>query len=415
MKKFFIVLAVAGALAVTPCFAGGTKETSASGPAAPAAAKVSLQFLNIGPTSDVKNLFEQKLIPAFQQKYPNLSVDMSETDWGSAFQKVTTGIAAGTAPDVMVIGGIWVAPLASKGGLLPLDSYVNTMADKSDIYSAAWKDTEYDGHIYAVPWNLDVRTLVYRKDLFQAAGLDPNKPPTTWSEYLSDAKKLTKFQSGQMVQAGTLIGLDNSIGVQQYFAQLFFQAGGSYYTPDGKANFDSPAGHAAMNFLKKLIDEKVTSPDFSGVGALQNARVYNPKIVDQIAFGKPLAMDQSSKPTTVVWVNKIAIFKGTAHPDDAWKFASFVASPEWESQWARLVGNLPTRQSVASSEPWSSEATTQSLLSNMQFATVQPANPHMFEIPQIIKSVLMDVIYNKVTPDDALKQMNQKINAVLAQ
>ena len=288
MKK--VLIATLGILlfAAWSAFAGGAKESSAA--TSPVAAKATIQFLNIGPTTKVTDLFQQTIIPGFEKNHPNTTVEMVTSDWGSAFQKVTTGIAAGTASDVMVIGGIWVAPLASKDGLLPLDSYVSTMADKTDIYGAAWNDCKYQGQIYAVPWNLDVRTLVYRKDLFKAAGLNPNDPPTTWAQYLADAKQLTKFQDGQMVRAGTLAGLDTSIGVQQYFAQLFFQAGGSYYKPDGKANFDSQAGRDAINFFKQLFVDKVTSPsfitpnnsanpltlgtaamDFSGIADLQNA------------------------------------------------------------------------------------------------------------------------------------------------
>lgn len=430
MKRFVMAASVMVFVVAGLSFAGGTKEQGS----AAASQKSTIQFLNIGPTTKVKNLFEQTIIPDFQKQNPTIGVEMTTTDWGSAFQKVTTGIAAGTAPDVMVIGGIWVAPLASKGGLLPLGQFVNEMPNKSDIYSAAWKDCEYQGHIYAVPWNLDVRTLVYRKDLFKEAGLDPGNPPTTWAEYLADAKKLTKISDGQMVRAGTLVGLDTSIGVQQYFAQLFFQAGGSYYTADGKANFDSQAGRDAIKFFKKLFVDKVTSPsfvtpnnsadpltlgtaamEFSGVSALQNARVYNPKVEKDIGFGRPLAMNASTKPTTVVWVNKVAIFKGTHNPDQAWKFASYITSAQRESKWAELVGNLPTRKSVAGMPPWSSQPNTQALLANMEYATVQPANPHMFEIPHIIKNILMDVVYDKVSPDEALKQMDQKINAVLAQ
>lgn len=432
MKKSLIATLTILLLVAGSAFAGGAKESPAG--TAPAATKATIQFLNIGPTTKVQNLFDQTIIPGFEKQYPNTKVDMLTSDWGSAFQKVTTGIAAGTASDVMVIGGIWVAPLAAKGGLLPLDSYVSTMPQKEDIYSAAWKDTEYQGHIYAVPWNLDVRTLAYRKDLFEAAGLNPNDPPTTWAQYLADAKKLTKFSGGQMVRAGTLVGLDTSIGVQQYFAQLFFQAGGSYYTSDGKANFDSQAGRDAIDFFKKLFVDKVTDPsfitpnnsaspltlgtaamDFSGIADLQNAQVYNPKIADQIGFGKPLAMNQDTQPKTVVWVNKVAIFKGTHYPKEAWEFASYITSGQNVNQWAQFVGNLPARKSVAKMQPWASEPMTQALLANMQYATVQPASPAMFQIPQIIKNLLMEVIYSKISPDAALKQMDEQIDAALAQ
>jgi ABC-type glycerol-3-phosphate transport system substrate-binding protein len=316
---------------------------------------------------------------------------------------------------------------------MALDDFVNKMPDKDDIYAAAWNDTKYKGHIYGLPWGEDIRTLVYRKDIFEEVGLNPNNPPETWAEYLADAKKLAKFNNGQMVREGTSIGIDTSIGIQQYFATLFFQAGGSYYTADGKANFDSPAGRAAAGLIEKLIKEKATSPSFvtpqgsdypltlgtsamrfDGISAFQNARAFAPQVVDKIGIAMPLRMDKNSAPTTVVWVDKVAIFKGTKHPNAAWNYAAFITSAKWESKWAGLV-ELPTRKSVVASPPWSTDPAVQTLMKAMKYAHVQPANPHMFQIPHIIKNELMNMIYGKLTAEQALKQMDSKINAILTQ
>ena len=46
------------------------------------------------------------------------------------------------------------------------------------------------GHYYYVPIGADVTMMIYNKELFQEAGLDPNKPPVTWQEFLDDAKKI---------------------------------------------------------------------------------------------------------------------------------------------------------------------------------------------------------------------------------
>jgi ABC-type glycerol-3-phosphate transport system substrate-binding protein len=74
-------------------FANGTAEKSGT-------QKTFSSFLNIGPIKAVATLFKDHVNPTFEKQYPNISVNMVETDWDSAFQKVTTGIAAGTASDV---------------------------------------------------------------------------------------------------------------------------------------------------------------------------------------------------------------------------------------------------------------------------------------------------------------------------
>jgi multiple sugar transport system substrate-binding protein len=46
-------------------------------------------------------------------------------------------------------------------------------------------------HIWAIPQTVAVMAMLYRKDLFQAAGLDPQEPPRTWEQLLANARQLT--------------------------------------------------------------------------------------------------------------------------------------------------------------------------------------------------------------------------------
>jgi multiple sugar transport system substrate-binding protein len=100
--------------------------------------------------------------------------------------------AAGKAPDVWTVSYNQVANDAKLGQIQAL----NDLMDQSvfdDLYPNMKDFVAVGDKFYAYPWLVEPSTvLYYRKDLFKAAGLDPEKPPTTWDELLADGKKLTQ-------------------------------------------------------------------------------------------------------------------------------------------------------------------------------------------------------------------------------
>ena len=63
---------------------------------------------------------------------------------------------------------------------------------REDFFRAPWEECFYDGRQYAIPYDTDVRVLYYNKALFRQAGLDPDRPPKTWSEMREYSRKLTR-------------------------------------------------------------------------------------------------------------------------------------------------------------------------------------------------------------------------------
>ncbi len=89
-------------------------------------------------------------------------------------QKLTAATTAKTLPEVAQMGG---APyLADSGALVPVTELMSA-ADRADIYQAFWDYNAFKGQIVTMPFNNSVPMLFYNKDMFSAAGLDPNKPP----------------------------------------------------------------------------------------------------------------------------------------------------------------------------------------------------------------------------------------------
>jgi sn-glycerol 3-phosphate transport system substrate-binding protein len=131
-----------------------------------------------------KSQTEYKVVPTFKGEY-----DASMTAAIAAFR-------AGKAPAILQVFEVGTATMmASKGAIVPV---AKVMADAGQpwdpsIYVPAVASyyTASNGKMLSLPFNSSTTVLFYNKDAFKAAGLNPDKPPTTWPELVSDAAKLS--------------------------------------------------------------------------------------------------------------------------------------------------------------------------------------------------------------------------------
>ena len=108
----------------------------------------------------------------------------------------------------------------------------------------------YDGKRYAVPFFQVAVALYYRRDLFQAAGLDPSRPPRDWAEFREDARRLT---------APGRYGFE--LGSKSYHWQNFlYQAGGEVVRQDADGRWRSaiatPEAATALDFYRGLAVDR---------------------------------------------------------------------------------------------------------------------------------------------------------------
>lgn len=409
---------VVGAVASLAACSGGSGAGGAS------AGGGSISFLLLGPSQALSSHMKDVVIPAFT-KATGVKVEVQTSDWGSAFQKVTTGAASNSLADVLVIGGIWTAPLAEKKVLLDITDRVSGWSDKDKFYPAMLADGAYDGKNYAVPVAADVRSGLYRRDLLDAAGFTAT--PATWDEF-REAARAVKGKGG--VAAPIDWNLDKSIGLQQSFAQLFLQAGGQYWT-DGKASFASDAGAKALTFMVETYREGLADPNMvysgsgprpvvsgqasqtlNGVTVLQNATENDQAAEGKIVVGPGLKADASAKPTSAAWINKIAIAANSKNPDQAWELVKFLAGAEQLSDFSRLYGALPPRSDLADA-PWITGGRKQ-ILATAADAVSQPPHPTMMQLGPAVKTLLEPAIRGAVGVPETLKAIDDKVNSLKA-
>lgn len=215
MKRTVPVLGMvfAAALALSSCGITGTTTTdttSAPIPELAADQKVSIVFesYNYGLAGAWTDTFNA-LLNDFRAKYPNITVTAQKPQGNSpnpasdTISSVQNQLVAGTPPDVAQLGFSDLDFTIHQLGAKPLDVLVGRDAVQRNFdgvrqaYAPRARTLDdWDGHTYGVPFVFSTPVLYYNATLFERAGLDPNKPPTTWQE-VGDAARAIATGTGQ--------------------------------------------------------------------------------------------------------------------------------------------------------------------------------------------------------------------------
>lgn len=214
--------------------------------------------------ADPRSRADRAVIDAFERKYPNIrlvNANGLQISGPASESNLLMSFAGGTAPDVVYVNFRSMENFIQQGFLSPLDPYLaKDPGEMARVNPQIRKVITVNGHVYALPWAQFVQALYFRRDLFQEAGLDPDKPPTTWDQFYDDCKKITNRQTG-------VWGFEwpNDAGGQAYWwINLLWQAGGEVTKQNANgqwvAAFDSPQGVQALEFYKKLVATPYVSP-----------------------------------------------------------------------------------------------------------------------------------------------------------
>ncbi|MGO9310480.1 MAG: ABC transporter substrate-binding protein, partial [Spirochaetia bacterium] len=224
---------------------------------------------------------QQNAVKDFEKQF-NATVEVTSFPYVELRDKMLTAVAGGQGPDLLLLDQIWVAQYAAAKYVIPITEKMQGSGIKgTDYFPGAWGAGSYLGQIYAIPFDVGVWALMYyNKDMFKAAGLDPEKPPVTWDDFLAAGKKLTHGN-----QYGTAVWLGTGDAVQCMTDAFTFSGGGKIVSDDGKkALFNSPAGVAALNFWKACA--AISPPGTVGRDEEQSFKLFTSGQVGMFFYGE---------------------------------------------------------------------------------------------------------------------------------
>jgi ABC-type glycerol-3-phosphate transport system substrate-binding protein len=155
-------------------------------------------------------------------------------------QKLITAIQSKTAPDISWLHSDFIEDLVEADAIYKMDHFIGgkdgiSKEELNDIYPALLKFSSWKGTLYSLPMEATNLALLYNKDMFKKAGLDPNHPPKNWDELKEFSKKLTidKNKDGNFEQVGFFVPVFPAAGplgswMVWQFMPFLWQAGGDY-------------------------------------------------------------------------------------------------------------------------------------------------------------------------------------------
>ena len=200
MKRRTLALLSAAALATAA--AAGCSSSGSSPAAASSASPGSANFgVNATGTVDfwartVSKTLAQKLASEFNATHPNLKVKLTLTSINDDTTTLATSIRAGDPPDVVGLNDIDMPTFTRNGSFLNLTKAIAKLPYAASLSPGHVGLGAYQGQEYGVPYWADLSVLWYNKQLFSRAGLDPNSPPASYAQILSDAQAINKLGNG---------------------------------------------------------------------------------------------------------------------------------------------------------------------------------------------------------------------------
>jgi multiple sugar transport system substrate-binding protein len=350
--------------------------------------------------------------------------------------KTVRSIIAGAPPDLCTLANPpYLGALAANHALQPLNASFAGSGLKPSAYTVgALGQCRYAGHLYAVPYLLDCIALLYNKDVFRSAGLDPNKPPRTLEEMLDDCRRITRHDAqGHLTRIG--MAAPDAVTMMGLF-------GGGFLNPKtGQITADNARNVEAVTFYQRLMaaqggyeqDQAFAQGFASGMGS------YNPFFTGQVGMtfsgewnpywvyhyspnthygvaALPYPADHPEQKGTV-WLgsNPLCIPVGAKHPKEAWEFLAWTQSVAAQRMFSLSLHGIPNIRAelrdpaLRTGAPWRPQFGRFMDLADSPRASYFPPMPVANLYLNQIATAVDEVCYGQRTPQAALASVRVRV------
>jgi sn-glycerol 3-phosphate transport system substrate-binding protein len=405
-----------------------------------ASAKTSIDFYFPVPVQGALAREMTRLVKEFNDASPDVEVVAAYTgSYDDTRLKTQAAVEAGKPPAVTLMSANFVQEFVISGEIEAIDDLLTenggdpkTFLD--DFWPALRGNATANGKIYAVPFQNSTPILYINADQFKEVGLDPAKPPATWAELVAVAAKLTKRDGDKITRYG--FEMPGSYDYLGWLTQAFTMSNGGQFfnviTP-GEVYYDQPSTRGALQFLHDLvfthkvmpegvIDPNQVSTDFFAgkasmvllsTGSLSFIR-NGAKFPYTVAF-----VPRNVRNAVPIGGGSLIVFKGIT-PEQrkaAWKFVTYMTSPETLGSWSRFTGyfaprkssyDLPEMKSFVAEHP-------DALIAVKQLEYAQPwlSTYNVVAVRKAIEDQAQAVLSGKKQADEAVRDAQKNADEIL--
>lgn len=350
MKKSIVIFITAVCLLITGCESTGSLSKLPSSSFHEDKQKLTILHINAE-----KKGFQEFIRQAEEKLNMEITVEKCPDNADNRQAKISTILASGDKTvDLISVNDEMISEFKYKGYLVPLEEDVMTEETRKGFPQKYLESIcEADGHIYSVPYLMDVMMFWVNQEFLNQAGLDEIKDMDDIYTLQKSITDPDKFAYGDAWENTYVY---NSIGE---FVNFW---GGDYL------DWMNPRTQEAVRSMKKMLEDGITSPAqlvdqyeqmeekfirgkygciFMYTGSLNTFRDANVYGKNKIHMA-PLPQFQEKATNIATW--QYVLNNASEHKEAAVKFLQYAASYEGSADYAKLVKSYPARLDVIENE-----------------------------------------------------------------
>ena len=307
------------------------------------------------------------LIDSYEDEHPNTTINVEVQQWDTLTSQFLAADASNSAPDVIWAVVDEFADVAEQGALANLndlsfgDMPDDQLEDLRDIY---WDSmTTEDGEINGVVHSRNYLGLMYRKDYFEEADIDP-ADIETWDDLIEAAQELTVSDDNRW---GLGQAFSDSFADPQILTAKLLEEQGTLFSDDGEAAWANDAGVKALEFQASLIEEhqvtsedavRLTSEDLYELFSSGQLAIFNAASARVPEMQKELGVEnvgfmhypgdvanEHAPGTLLGWA--VGVWEGSDSKEEAADFVAHLSSPEADAAWLTEAQQPPLYSSTS--------------------------------------------------------------------
>ncbi|MFC0406678.1 extracellular solute-binding protein [Roseomonas elaeocarpi] len=418
-----------------------------------------LTYWYVGPNEAsprLDHVIDAQFWAAFAKTYPNVTIEKQSLDYNQMLNKARTAVLGNAAPMVAKFPILWGVEFAAKGQLSQLKPE-DVGYDSAEFWPGAMKSVTWAGKTYGVPTNNETMALIWNAAIFQAAGLDPERPPATWDELVTYSRQIKEKtgKSGYGMVARANAGntpfrfmpqlwaygggaLDEAADAPTYKTVMLnnsgskaaLQASYDMYVRDRSVPTSALTNTQTENqdpFIAGQLAMMISHPSeyATMVDRAQRATGDDKRIADAVVANMRYGLiPQGPARRAVVFGGwNLHMFNpkmvdGTLDTEAARAFIAFSTGPEWSTKLAWTSSNPGNRRGFRTK--WMKERLGQTKFLNVTTSMLTsgipyPVIPESGEIMNIIvPNMLQNALTRKMSVSDAADDAARKVKSLLS-
>ena len=409
-----VLLSLAAAPALAAC--GGPVGESVP---AQSQQPVQLSYLHQWSPTQGHGPITDSLVARWNQENPNTTLTGTFTD--QYYVKLAAILASGDFPDLITYNLSFAPLLVKKGIVVPAETLSKGSArlNLNDMVPAAREMATFDGKLTMTPYVLNSSGLCLNTAVYRSRGVDPNKPPATWDEYLDQAKRITGTDGGKEIWGSNFPkGTADPISPLVAF---IWQNGGDLVDEKAKRPiWTSPQAIEALQWQVDLVHKHRVAPYPNPAnGEMGNMGIWHipPGNVSALelrirgAFPWTTAeMSRGKQQATTVGGHSLAVLKtnkGAAVHDRVWRFVHWFVTPAVNAEYLAATTTLPPWKASEQHANWQTylkqEPRVAPFTKMLSYARPTPKLTRWEEIIAILGRARDAAAEQKQTPKEALE------------